>query len=175
MKKTIALVLLLTLVAGILLTSCGKNEPSAPSGMKTASGEGCDFYLFVPESWTVDFSTAAAGAYYSKNDPSSVSVTAWVLEHTDDTIDMWWDMNKGEIASVFNDFALVSEENTTVDGLYAKKYIYTASLGEFKYKFMQVATIKNATVYLLTYTATESTFDSHSEDVGKITEAFKIK
>lgn len=157
------------------LTSCEKDEFAAPTGMVTASDEKADFYFYVPDEWTVDYSTAAAGAYYSTSDPSSVSVMAWELEHTDVSIDEWWEINRSDINVVFQNFNLESEENMTIDELYAKKYVYTATLGEFDYKIMQAACIKDATVYLFTYTSIADNYDAHLNDVSQMLEFLTIK
>ncbi|MBE6541094.1 MAG: hypothetical protein E7672_01460 [Ruminococcaceae bacterium] len=164
LQRRIILLIVAALFA-VSLASCKKDEYEAPAGWTTASDEKADFYFYVPDEWTVDYSTAAAGAYFSESDPSSVSVMAWGLEHTDTTVDEWWDLNKDEIELVFSDVAIVSEENATVNGVFGKTYVYTANLGEFSYKFMQTAVIKNATVYLFTYSSTPENFDSHIEDV----------
>ena len=147
------------------LAACERNDGSAPAGWISASDEKADFRFYVPDEWTVDFSTAAAGAYYSSDDPSSVSVMAWELEYTDTTIDEWWKLNVGDLSLVFQNIELISDENTTVDGIYAKSYTYTASISEFNYKIMQTVMITDATVYLFTYTSTPENFDSHLEDV----------
>lgn len=178
MKNILMKILLVGLLAmfAVSLASCGeKDEYAAPSGMVTASDEEADFYLYVPEEWTVDYSTAAAGAYYSAGDPSSVSVMAWELEHTDTSIDEWWAVNQEDITMVFQNFSLESEENMTINDLYAKKYIYTASLGDYNYKIMQAACIKDATVYLFTYTSLPENYDAHLDDVDQMLEFFIIK
>ena len=74
---TAVLALLLALTASSALVSCSKKgEFDPPTGWQAASDEKADFYFYVPDSWTVDYSTAAAGAYFSAADPSSVSVMA---------------------------------------------------------------------------------------------------
>ena len=178
MKNLITKILLITLlcVFAAALTSCGeKDEFAAPAGMVTASDEKADFYLYVPDDWTVDYSTAAAGAYYSPADPSSVSVMAWELEHTDTTVDEWWAVNQDDVNLVFDNFSLESEENMTIDELYAKKYVYTATLGDYNYKIMQAACIKNTTVYLFTYTSIIDNYDAHLDDVAEMLEYLTIK
>ena len=178
MKNLITKILLISMltVFAAILTSCGgKDEFAAPAGMVTASDEKADFYLYVPDEWTVDYSTAAAGAYFSADDPSSVSVMAWELEHTDTTVDEWWAVNQEDITMVFDNFTLVSEENMTIDELYAKRYVYTASLGDFSYKIMQTAFIKDATVYLFTYTSTPENYDTHLEDVYQMLDFLTLK
>jgi len=178
MKNLITKILLISMltVFAAILTSCGeKDEFAAPAGMVTASDEKADFYLYVPDEWTVDYSTAAAGAYFSADDPSSVSVMAWELEHTDTTVDEWWAVNQEDITMVFDNFTLVSEENMTIDELYAKRYVYTASLGDFSYKIMQAACIKDSTVYLFTYTSVADNYDTHLEDVARMLDFLVIK
>ncbi|MBQ4353460.1 MAG: hypothetical protein IJC71_01060 [Clostridia bacterium] len=178
MKNILTRILLAAMltVFAVMLASCGeKDEFAAPAGMVTASDEKADFYLYVPEEWTVDYSTAAAGAYYSPADPSSVSVMAWELEHTDTSLDDWWTVNQNDITMVFQNFALESEENCTINDLYAKKYTYTASLGEYNYKIMQAACIKDAVVYLFTYTSLPENFDAHLGDVNEMLEYLIIK
>jgi len=169
----IALMLVLTIVT-LTFTSCGNND-GAPKGMKTASGEGTDYVLYVPEKWTVDLATKATGAYYSTDDPSNVSVTAWELENTDSTVEDWWEIERVDIDLVFKNVEIVSESNTTIDEVAAKKYEYTASLGENNYKVMQVAAVKKSVVYVFTYTSVEDSYDLHLEDVEAMLNYMQIK
>ena len=155
------------------LASC-KGDIETPKGMKLASDETADFTLFVPEKWTVDLTGAAVGAYASKDDPSSVSMMAWGLEYSDSTLADWWDVNLAEIEKVFSDVEVVAESNALVDNLNAKKYTYTASLGENSYTIMQVACIRDVYVYLFTYTSTPDKFDSHLEEVDSMLTNLKI-
>ncbi len=173
----ISLVIVLLMFAAAL-ASCSSNtdDPYAPpTGMISATDEKADFCLFVPDEWQIDYSTAAAGAYYSASDPSSVSVLAWDLDYTDTTIDEWWQTNVNEVGIVFDDINIEAEENITMSEVYGKKYIYTASLGDFQYKIMQAACIKGSTVYLFTYTAIPENYDLHLEDVTEMLQFFVIK
>lgn len=175
-RKTILKILALLAALLTVLPSCkAKDEYAAPSGMKTASADTAGYCLYVPKTWTVDYTTAATGAYYSATDPSSVSVMAWEMEHTDSTVEDWWALNVDEIKSVFSGFELVSEENAEIDGLFAKKYVYTGSLGENTFRFMQVACVKNATVYLFTYTSNEENYEKHTADVETMLACMRIK
>ena len=151
------------------------DEYAPPAGYTLASNENADYCLYVPDKWTVDMSTAAAGAYYSATDPSSVSVMGWDLQNYDSSLDEWWETNKTDLALVFTDFNEISEENTTLDELYAKRYTYTAKLGENSYKFLQEAAIKDGYVYVFTYTSLEDTFDSHLAEVEEILGYMVIK
>ena len=175
LKISLVIVLLLCAAA---LASCGANtnDPYAPpTGMISATDEKADFCLFVPDEWQIDYSTAAAGAYYSASDPSSVSVMAWDLDYTDTTLDDWWATNVDEITVVFDNFNLESEENITMSEVYGKKYTYTATLGNFNYKIMQAACLKGSTVYLFTYTSVPENYDLHTEEVAEMLQFFVIK
>lgn len=172
----IALVIVLLLFAAALASCGNSNDPYAPpTGMISATDEQADFCLYVPDEWQIDYSTAAAGAYFSASDPSSVSVMAWDLEYTDTTIDDWWATNVDEVNVVFDNFNLESEENITFSEVYGKKYTYTASLGNFNYKIMQAACIKGSSVYLFTYTSVPENYDLHTEEVAQMLQHFIIK
>ena len=171
--KTVSLLLLAVMAMSFAL-ACSQDQ-YLPRNMKAAYSEADSFRFYIPEKWVLDEGQDSVGAYYSNKDPSSVSVLAWELEHTDDTVDTWWETNEQDLKMVFSDFELVSQENTTVDGKYARKYTYTATLGETKFKFLQVAFVSSAVVYLLTYTSKESTFDSHLDDVNMMLEHWALK
>ena len=177
MKKIVSRILAVLLIAATVLTAagCKKDNSAAPKDMVVASDELCSFYLYVPEKWTVDHTEGTGGAFYSTSDPSSVFVSAWDMPNTDSTIADWWNTNLTDLELIFSDLTIVSEDTTVVDGLEAKSYTYTANLGEYSYKFMQIACLKNGTVYLFTYTSQPEQFDSHMGDVEKMLEHFKIK
>ena len=175
-KKILMTAVLLAMTA--IFTACGKNanDVDVPNGMILSCDPAItDYYLFVPQRWTVDLTTSASGAYYSNSDPSGVSMMVWELPNTDTTLDDWWTMNETDLQMVFADYTLESKENTTVSGNYAQKYVYTASLGENSYKIMQIGTLKGGKVYLFTYTSLADLYDSHLDDVAKITENIIIK
>jgi len=176
-SKHIAKLAAALIAASALFTSCADSDAiNPPSGMiLSCDPEVTDYYLFVPNNWTVDLTTSASGAYYSKNDPSSISMMVWELEHTDSTIDDWWEANKTDLELVFQNFSIESEENTTIDSKYAKKYVYTADLGTSSYKIMQIGTLTDGKIFLFTYTALAEVYDSHLEDVTKITDNIIIK
>lgn len=165
-----ALALMLTFFA---VVSCAKDD-AAPKGMKKASDEKADFTLYVPEKWTVDMAEAAVSAYCSTDDPSSVSMMAWGLEYSDSSLDEWWDVNLDEIKKVFSNVEVTDTSDTLIDELYAKKYTYTASLGEYNYSIIQAACVKNATVYVFTYTSVPEKFDAHTEEVTEMLSNIKI-
>lgn len=177
MKKLLKISLLITITALLVLSfaSCEKDEFAPPKGMEHAADPLASFYLYVPEAWEVDYTKGIGGAYYSESDPSSVSVMAWEVPNTDTTVDDWWTTNVSELEKVFDNFALVEEKNATVSEVAAKSYTYTASLAGVDYKYMQVAFIKNGSVYLFTYTSIPEKFDLHTEDVAQMLQFLTVK
>lgn len=174
MKKItkITAVILLAAVLALGLVSCKKDD--TPSGMIRASDDKADFTLYVPESWTVYTVAADVGAYASDNDPSSVAMMAWNLEFYDTSLEDWWETNASDLGLVFSDVEILSEEDTAIDGLYAKKYTYTASLSGNSYKLIQAACIKKGTVYVFTYTSVPDNFDGHLDEVESMLSNLKI-
>lgn len=65
-------------------------------------------------------------------------------------------------------------EQLTLDGVPALAYGYTASMSGIKYKFYQVISFRNATIYIFTYTAEVANYDSHIEDVVGILGNFRF-
>lgn len=170
MKKKI---LIIVMLAALLLAGC-RNDPEAPAGMKTASGEGADYTLFVPEDWTVDITTGATGAYYSASDTSGVLVTSWDLPNTDTSLDDWWETNLAEIENVYRNVTVEESENVLIDGNHGVRYVWTGELGDYTYRVMQAAAVKNGSVYLFTYTSLPDLYESHIEQVDQMLEFLRI-
>jgi len=157
-----------------LLVGCA-NDPNAPTGYVTASGEAADYMFFVPDSWTVDMTTGATSAYYSAEDPSSISVMTWQLDPLNMTLEEWWAINLEDINMVFQNVTVETTENITLGQVHGVKYVYTAKLGEYNYKIMQAATVRGGYVYLVTYTSLSDTYDTHLEEVDAMLGFFTFR
>lgn len=80
-------------------------------------------------------------------------------------------------ASANTDVALptVGEpEQLMLDGVPALAYNYTGTMDGTLYKFYQILTFRNASVYIFTYTAKIDNYDAHIEDVVEILGNFKF-
>ncbi len=172
MKKT-ALILAVVILATVILTSCQKKDPDIPSGMQRINSEtiGCD--LFVPEGWTESLSTGAVGAYCSNSDSTNVTVMAWNVDAST-TLDTWWETYRSEFDLVFDDFKLESTETTTLGGVAANKYTYTAKLGENEFSYVQCACLHWGMVYVMTFTSTPDKIESHAEEISDMITYFRF-
>ena len=167
--------LILAILACLALVSCG-SEAGVPDGMKLASGEAADYLFYVPEDWVIDLQTAATSAHVSSDDRANVSVMSWELEHTDDTVETWWEVNLESLKEGFTDFTEESRTEDVLDGQPAVKYVYTAKFGADTHKYLQVAAVKNGVVYVISYDAFPAdSFDAHAEEVDSIIAGFRIK
>lgn len=173
MKRIISLLTALVLLCTIL-ASCGRSS-DAPDGMILASGDAADYFFYIPDDWTVDLQTGATTAHVSSTDRSNVGAYTWTLEYTDDTVDTWHTRQLEDLNAGFTDYAEESVRETTLDGVYAKEYVFTAKLGDEARKYRQVAAVKSGSVYVITYSTSPELFDEHNSDVDDIIEEFRFR
>ena len=170
MKKILSLIC--AVICVLALASCG-NTANAPKGMKLASNEICDYYFYVPQNWTVDMSTGVASAYFSDTDKSNMSFTSYALSK-EMTPDEYWETLKTDYSAIFAELSEPEVKETTLDGVAAKQYTYTAKAGTAEFKIMQVFCIKGETAYVFTFTATPEKFAEHIDKVGLVLAEFRF-
>ena len=194
MKKTVitGILVLLCLAMTLSFASCKNNEdPDAPDGYVTASAECADYFLYVPAEWIVDTPEKSIMASARANSFSSTpNIT--MMPCTDDeeqyaTVEAYWEYYKSSLVKLFDEtknengestgessFAMVSEGiSCKVGGRDAMKYVYTATLSGVSLKYLQLIVKDASQMYILTYTATEDTYDE--EQINGIIENIKFK
>ena len=174
MKRIIALILALIACLAVFC-SCAKEEPDAPSGMKLASGDNVDYYMYVPEAWRVDKSDLYTSANFSSGDPTSISATAYAISSDIPTLDDWWKGFEEEMGTVYEEVSKVEKSDAKLGGVKGKEYSFTAKLGENTYNFIITAVIKDYYVYYVTYTSVPEYNENHLEERTQIVEAFEFK
>ena len=181
MKKTVTLVLLLTMIFAfsLSLVSCGEEE-IIPDGMKYACDpDVVDYSLFVPESWIVDITTGASMAHVSGADRSSVQVGQWNLTSSLNNYDTWWAEFRKQNEKL-GTFELVSNAvDTNLGGSDAKKYEYTLKMyegtdDEVTYEYMVIAAITRGSVYVFMYSSVDGYYDENMDTVNEIIENFRF-
>ena len=164
------------IVLTMLLTGCASGtEADVPDGMQIFYNDNVDYTAFVPSDWTVDISTGTMSAYVSSADSSSVSITAQNLNEVT-TLDEYWKGYEKDFKSTLSDMEYVGEApvTTTLSGLPANRYVYTATVTGTSCKFMQVVCIREMTVYVITYTSTPEKYDDNMDNVEKILDNFSF-
>ncbi|MBO5287322.1 MAG: hypothetical protein J6B34_04280 [Clostridia bacterium] len=192
MKRAITLILALLMC--ISLVSCSSNT-DAPEGMMLASNTAVvDYSLFVPQGWIIDLNGATTAAHVSDGDRTSVNVAQWNYQGT---IDDWWKLEykaqSFDSDAVFKDVKILTVNEETgeegesclIGGAGAKRYEYTARLGDAFFKYIVIATVTRGSIYVMHFTfmqdsvaegaeITYSQYDNHKEDVKKIIDSFRF-
>ena len=187
--KLLSLLLSVTLLCTLCasLASCGgsttENGVTVPNGMQAIASEAADYDLIVPSEWLVDTTVGMTSAYMEDRTRSSISVCANEISGKITSADAYWELFSEQFTSTFADFTMLDSEpvsvtvgsayeNNSVEGL---KYRYTATVGDTKYQWMQILFIRNATMYIMTYTATADVYESHLDDVNDVIAYFSFR
>ena len=93
----------------------------------------------------------------------------------DYTLDEYYTITKPELLKLIPGFTEVSNTPIKVNTMDAQKLIYTGTQGTTKLKWEQVYLIKNKAVYIITYTATEGTFDQYAQKFDEMVATLEIK
>ena len=170
MKKIISIILVLCMM--ISFASCAGDDET-PDGMKNLAGENDAYCFYVPQSWVENkFGT---GAYYSTVDTSNIAIAAYSGEDYETSSEYWEDF-KSKVGDISTEFEVITaEEKKIISERNALQYVYTMTTGGVKYKVQQIFVAYSNIMYVITYTATEENFDSHTEDIQKILDEFRFK
>jgi hypothetical protein len=79
-----------------------------------------------------------------------------------------------EIADIVPDYKITDSRKATLAKEDAYLISYTGTQGLLKLKWMSVYTIKNDTLYLITYTAGQDKFSTYLPTVSKMLDSFEI-
>ncbi len=182
--KYISLLLAMILFLSMLF-SCGTQTEegiAVPSGMQAIASEAGDYYLMVPAAWLPDTTKGMTSAFAEDAARSSVTVCANELTREIDSIASYWDEFQAQFAAAFSDFTMLDELPTDVtiaagseSAIEGKKYRYTATIGEVQYQWMQILFIRNATIYIFTYTSTVDGYEENLDTVNEILSNFTFR
>ena len=190
-KKTISYLLVIITVC---LCACARTETDAPSGMKLASVvPPADYYMYVPNDWTVADQDGITAAYVPVLDNSSdkPNVTCAKYTVTNSSVfelpsdkgdkadaliyaENYWEGYVSELRSFLPGYELISGPTPSLlNGLPAVRCRYTASLSGTEYTFDMVICVKERMfAYMLTYTATSDKYDTYLNSYESIIAEF---
>ncbi len=184
-RKSIALLLVCTALL-LALASCTveKAYPGAPEGMRPCNDGSEGVILYVPTSWSVDYSTGIPTAYFSSTDSTMINMVTVPKETLGQkTIGEYFSEYEESFKSTVKNFKLIPHtkeipyeelENKNY-GFKMYAYIYTFDVKKsasksVSYKFSQTLfkTDEDSDLYIITYGTTADKFDIHFEDLGKV-------
>ncbi len=206
MKKILALCLCVFCLVGAL-TACGDDATTAyleHNGYKMISDpEIVEYYLYMPDYWTVDQTTGITSAYYSQ-DRCNISVTAYegagyetalAQEYGADwgsftlpqknklVLQRFWKEYEADVNGIYTmeytqaeDGALMYEKEGLLGGQYALAYEFKSTFQKIEYKTTQVICIYQNRIYLFTYMGptTNGYYDNHSAEVADMLRIFSF-
>ncbi len=182
MKKLIAIICLLSALT-LAFSGCSGND--APDGFKSVSSDSDSFKFYVPNAWTSNNSGGTASAYYSTSDYSNMSFTCMVIDPEEmDDLTEYYNISVAEFEKVLPEFELIestpaegeeTEEPIKIAGLETIIFEYKCKVGDDIYRYKQAVTMKDDFYYIFTYTALESNYDLHLEDVDATIANIKFK
>lgn len=181
MKKLIALCL--SLIMTIMLGSCGtkksssdskkpigevedsSNTPAANTTDTKETQKEAKIVISPPEGWNQNVGSVLP-VHYMKNTASfMVKKEPFNSENIDDVVKE----AKGIFESTFDGVKYAGEvENITVDGIDARKMIFTCKVSSLQMKYEYVYLFVEGSVYAITFGDIENTFDSLCSDYEKI-------
>lgn len=187
MKKLI--VVCLSLILTMMLSSCGTKKSSSES--KKPIGEVEDssntatnttetketqkeakIVISPPEGWNQNVGSVLP-VHYMKNTASfMVKKEPFNNENIDDVVKE----AKSIFESTFSDVKYAGEvENITVDGIDARKMIFTCKVSSFQMKYEYVYLFVEGSVYAITFGDIENNFDSLCSDYEQILNDIKFE
>ena len=104
----------------------------------------------------------------------NVGITKKTLDKTY-TLDDYYTITKPELIKLIPGFIEISNQSIKVNDIDAKKLVYTGTQWATTLEWEQVYVIKNTVVYILTYTATEATFNQYTQKVDEMVATREIK
>ncbi len=183
--KILALMLaLFAVLAAFTACTIQPGYEGAPEGMRPINEGKEGAILYVPSGWSVETSTGVPTAYYSSKDRSTVTLTA-VSAEASGGLDAksYFESYIENFKTAITDFAFAKEKeedpdytNRLIANVGAIIYTYSGKVAELDYKFRQ-ALLKNpkdGTLFIITYSATASLFDNHTEELEEIYDNFRF-
>lgn len=171
MKQALSRVLILLLLLTLLISaaSCSKSNIEVPDGMLLCSDESLEYCFFVPAGWLINDMSGTTSAYRNENGSTVASVTVTTHAPSESmTVEGYWALCEESYKSEFKNYAFVSGDPSTVAELNAMTYVYTAEFSGVKYKFNQTIFIERSRFYIITYTATEESYDAYLDHLAQM-------
>jgi hypothetical protein len=150
-------------------------DKKTPEGMKIASHDKIEYRFYVPKSWICDSESGISEAYYPESERTNVTVTSYSPEG-DVSAAEYVALCEEEYKTAILGYELIEKrDGFKVAERDAVSITFTANYDGISYKIRQTTFVYNAMVYSITYTAAESAFDLHTDDLDAMISAFTFR
>lgn len=184
-KKLLIVVILL----GLVLTWCSsqtdkenQEENIQIEKVKTLSYENKQYRLKLDFDSNRTFKENVYGAtvmfFAPEKEWKTTKENLWItikLINSWANLDSLYSENKEILQGISENFIIESEKDIKIDNYPAKQIQYNFSQGDYNIKQEQILVIKEETLYMINYTATQDTFDEYKKNVDKIIKSISIR
>ena len=162
---------------------CDKAEPrsdefidkNTPEGMKIASHDKIEYRFYVPLSWICDSESGISEAYYPESEKTNVTVSAYSPDSPVSAPE-YVSLCEEEYKTAILGYELLEKaDGFKVANRDALSITFSANYDGVDYKIRQVVFEYNQMIYSITYTATESCFELHTDDLDKMISEFTFR
>ena len=172
------------------------NGIDIPDGYKLISNDFVDYYFFVPSDWTPTVTTGmTAASAPGGNITVNVMAFEFTMKSTDESDDKstdnsldsllnkslndYWKKYEADLISTFGAVTFADPENkfteADFDGYKGRLYTYSITHNSKTNKYSQYITINGGYIYLVTFSADVSVFDSNTQVFDAIFDNFRFK
>ncbi len=154
------------------LRAPGKDE-TPMEGMKPVSNDEVAYRFYVPEDWQINEGERIFAAT-SPDGRAVVSVVPYVPGNVASSVLDYFAETERMLKNT-GDYKLLGGEKTTLGGGEAMVYDYLYGVSGTRYRYRQYIGNYKGMIYSLTYTALEADFNTHSDALQSIVNAFSYR
>lgn len=162
----------------IFMVGAGCSDTSTQTAsMETYENKNEGFHIQHPKDWTKkEGAYGTTVAFVSPTNAAdtfaeNLTVTA---KTTDASVEAYVDSAVKNAPKSYTDFKLLENQATTVSSEPAKMIVYTFTEGDYKVHIREYFTVKNGTLYDITFTSHQNNTAEHWDTAMKMIESFKI-
>ncbi len=171
LKMNKKIITILSLTASVLML-CSCSSQKAQEGFTLVSDKSCDFTFEVPSDWNISYTDSMLAANHPQ-DNASVCAYAFDTE-TDIGADDYWDTYRENYGKTLGELEVKNSEESTLDGVIARKVYYTTTIGERTFDCIVVICSRYGSIYTLNFTTVPESIEDHLEDFENIISSYKF-
>jgi len=176
MKKLIAVLLTLCCLLPVF-AACGDKD-EVPDNMQEAAIASAPYHLYVPTTWLTTTESGVSGARVNSTaDIANVTVTAYYPDEAMTPAAYFENVCLPGYTANLKSFSRLTEldGDTTLGGKDAKCYVFVHTLDDTIYQVKQIIVAQGSVIYVLTYTAKSTNYDTYVGDVEEIRAHFTFR
>jgi serine/threonine-protein kinase len=153
----------------------GENDENGMSELLVYDNSNLGFTLEYPSDWIKEESLSFVSPRLSVSDeaPESIAVTT-EPNISNLTLQEYSDSSLSILESQFPNFTLIESSNSTLSGYPSYQILYTYTFEDVDLKNLQIWTIADDMVYVLTYGGTTKEFDNSFPVIQNMVDSFEI-